>query len=108
MILLTLGLACIVQAGSGLLLHDSKTTCPDSFCANAFHCIAVAAQVIYEASGKLDLHAVAIWQKGTSAPLCQIARSPAHSFGHPGEASVSPVSPVATQIACAKQVSSIH
>ncbi len=81
---------------------------PHTFFANAFHCIAVAAQVIYEASSELDLHAVAIWQKSTSAPLCQTARSPAHSFGHPGEASVSPVSPIATQIACAKNVISIH
>ena len=52
------GLACIVQAGSGLLLHDRKTKCLYTFCANAFHCIAAVAQVICETSSQLDFHAV--------------------------------------------------
>ena len=60
LLLLTLGLACVVQAGSGLLLHDRKTKCLYTFCANAFHCPAVVAQVICETSGELDFHAV-IW-----------------------------------------------
>ena len=104
MLLLTLGLARNVQAGLGQLLHDTETMCLYTLCANVFHCIAVAAQVICETS---SVHAV-IWQEGTSKPLCQVAWSPAHSLGNPGQTPVSPMSPIATQIACAKIVISIH
>ncbi len=56
------------------------------------HCS--GAQVICETS---SVHAV-IWQEGTSAPLCQVVWSPAHSFGNPGQTPVSSMSPIATQI----------